>query len=438
MAIKQAQYNLTVKDGIDTYHFQTDDEMVKIVDDNNNIVGTFKEFAMEGKLANSGSYKDLKVNGIYKIRGLSGLPAGYDVVKTSILSVKSIGSIGTPDFTFYELISQSGEIYHNTVMGNSETGWTSGGTALKNSIKLMGNQIGDISKLTTNSKVSLVNAVNELKSLSDSNKSELASLGSNQEILKTHNHDERYVIKNGDSMIGDLLFDNGKSMQGKKFNGTRTNLIGMTASDDIEIGQSGTKININASEITFNKNKLWHQNNDGIGSGLDADLLGGTNHSNYARLDKGQVDFAGAVTAFRSMNAAGGFGFGTDSSKITTSFNPFGNGGIRVYNNGNNYHSFYGSGELVSEAYHEISSANRETGIKFKLNGNDGGIGFFRNNSSKHLGMWDWNRKKGVLTVSHSDGVVNFQEPVSVQGRKLFLQSGTPTGTIPAGSIWIS
>ena len=116
MAIKKAQYTVTKATGEDVYHFETDNKMVNILDGDGVLVGTLDDMIFAGKTVTSGSYMNIKVNGLYKVTNLTGLPAGYDLGKISILSVKAVGKVGTPDLIIYDLYSQSGDIFHNTVI----------------------------------------------------------------------------------------------------------------------------------------------------------------------------------------------------------------------------------------------------------------------------------------------------------------------------------
>ena len=173
MAIKRAQYSQTKVSGEDVYHFQTDGKMVKILDGSHNELGTLEEFGFTGKVVNGGSFRDLKISGNYMVKGLTDLPTGFPTGKISILSIKSVGQVGNPDLIIYNLYGQSGESYQNTVTKTGQSGWTEGGTTLKNSLTTIQNQIGTLSNLKTTSKISVVGAVNEIKSLLDSQGSTL-------------------------------------------------------------------------------------------------------------------------------------------------------------------------------------------------------------------------------------------------------------------------
>lgn len=437
MAIKQAQYKVTLQSGDDIYHFQTDNDMVKIVDKNKNILGTFKEFGFEGKTVTSGSFKDLKVSGIYKIQNVTGLPSGYSVGKISILSVKAVGDIGSPMLISYDLISQQGEIYHNTVMGNVATGWTSGGTELANTIKTITNQVGSVSSLKTTSKANLVNAVNELKGNIDTINRKVGSLGGDYGELKDHNHDERYVAKSGDTMSGHLNIVNNRYLQGLSTTGVSSKLIGIDSGNNIILGDSTLKLNIAGSDLRFNGKRIWHEDNGGAGSGLDADKLGGTSYLRYARTDK-ENSFEKSIITNGSLYSDDSLFFGKSYAGRRGGFTSDASGNISVSNNSNVTHRFLSSGMLQSTYGYELNAGARNVDLIFKLNTSEGGMGFYRNNNTKFLGIYNYEKDVRIGYFHHDTSELHLEKPLNISGRKLFLQGSTPTGSIPTGSIWIS
>lgn len=437
MAIKQAQYKITLQSGEDIYHFQTDDNMVKIVDGNKNVVGTFKEYAMEGKTVTSGSFKNLKISGIYKIQNVTGLPSGYAVGKISILSVRAVGKVGSPDFISYDLISQSGEVFHNTVFNGAETGWTSGGTTLKNTITTITTQIGTVANLKTKAKANVVNAVNELKNDADLLKTNFDKLNKDYDDFTKHNHDERYLSKSGDTVTGNLIVSNDNRLRGLRTTGASANLIGFNKTNDILLGETGVKLLASGSDIRFNGKKVWHEDNDGAGSGLDADKLGGVASSNYARTDRETKTSANFITE-RALYAGTGLHFGTTYDGRYGSIIGNSSGSIRVSNGKSTYHEFTSSGIFQSNQRHELMATSREASLRFRLNGSETGIGLYRSNNSKHLHFYNWTKSKRAGYIHNDTTQFYFDEPINISGRRLFLQGSTPTGSIPTGSIWIS
>ena len=195
MAVKRAKY--LVAD--DEYHFVTDDKALRVLDSNNNEIGTFRELGFEGKIITSGDYRDIKHTGVYRIKGVGGLPGNIPGDKESILTVTSIGDQNNPELTFYKVISPNGVILENTVSRSNQSGWGSGGVDLRNTITNINNILGDISKLQTDSK-NMTGAINELNSkinnVSDNSQSGLENLKKDS--------DNRYLFKWGDTVNGDL------------------------------------------------------------------------------------------------------------------------------------------------------------------------------------------------------------------------------------------
>ena len=134
MAIKNAEYQIKESGGFNVYHYTTNSGAVKILDSNKNILGTLNEFSFEGKIVESGSFKDLKISGLYKVKGVSDLPEEIQDGKIALLQVKAVGKINQPEFINYQVIYPNGTIYNKTVVGSNESSWSNGGTKLENTI----------------------------------------------------------------------------------------------------------------------------------------------------------------------------------------------------------------------------------------------------------------------------------------------------------------
>lgn len=65
----------------------------------------------------------------------------------------------------------------------------------------------------------------------------------------------------------------------------------------ISIGRSGgNNLVIDTNTLTYAGGTIWRDNNDGSGSGLDADLLDGRNGGDYAQINSGGPSFQGGIT----------------------------------------------------------------------------------------------------------------------------------------------
>lgn len=434
MAIKQAQYSITLANGEDVYHFQTDDKMVKIIDKNNNVLGTLKEFGFEGKVVTSGSFKNLKVSGLYKVSGLTGLPAGYDVGKISILSVKAIGTAGAPELINYDLISQDGDIYHNTIVGTKESGWSEGGTSLKNRLTSIVNNIGTLASLKTKNKTSLVGAVNELKDSSDLTTTKLNTLTTDFNGFKSHNHDARYPLKSGDTLSGHMRFTNNNALRGTKTTGEAVNLLNLDNSNRMKLGETGISLDILGSGLTFNGKKVWHEENDGSGSGLDADKLAGKGSDLYAALDV-ENRFKDNLVVEKNLYAGQDLYFGDSYANRKNQITSTIDGTLKIGKS--SPIEIDSAGKMRSFQDIVLDGRQRWVGLRFTLTGTKG-LGFERDNNNGRLVLHDWDEGKTGFSFNGKTGTMSIPNAIELQGRKLFLQGGTPTGSIPTGSVWIA
>lgn len=444
MAIKQAQYKITLANGEDIYHFETDDNMVKIVDGNKNVLGTFKEYGMEGKVVTSGAFTDLKVTGIYKVTNLTGLPSGYAIGKMSILSVKAVGRVGNPDLISYDLFSQTGDVYHNVVLGSTPTGWTSGGTTVKNALSTLTNGIGDLTKLNTTAKGSLVNSVNEVSLKLNSTASTLTTLTSDFATFKGHNHDDKYVIKSGDTMNGNLVMSNAKRVQFKSTTGSVVNLIGANEKNEILLGNANTPLMIYGSKATFNGSEIWHEGNDGSGSGLDADKLDGIDSSQFSQLAKENIFTKNQIFNQAVILGSNGSGYNriiykdSNNKEITAlKFEDNGKMVIQVKDGANDI-EVHPDGHIVTPSDITISSKDKWAGLRFSRDGVKKGIGFEIDRGSGNLAFHNWDNDKTGFYFDYDTGTIEFSSAISISGRKLYLQSSTPTGSRKTGDIWIA
>ena len=441
MAIKKAQYTVTKATGEDVYHFETDNKMVNILDGDGVLVGTLDDMMFTGKTVTSGSYMNIKVNGLYKVTNLTGLPAGYDLGKISILSVKAVGKVGTPDLIIYDLYSQSGDVFHNTVISGGASGWTSGGTALANTISSLGSSIGTLANLTTTVKTSIVGSINSLKSdLGVANTAITANANAITE-LENHNHDSQYISKSGDTMTGDLKVRNNNKFATMKTTGEVVSIARLDSLNKMTIGDSAIPLDILGSgAITINGRKVWTEDSDGNGSGLDADKLGGVANASFARKDIAN-SFTGSQTVDGEIIMSG-----SDVGKSTKlvwkdginlrgsiGFNQSGEFSIL----GNNSSVVFGANsDMKTDGSIIISSENKWNNLRFKRWNNKQGVGFELDRNSEDMLLHDWETGKNGFTFVKNSGEISFQRQILISGRRLYIQSGAPAGAT-AGDIWI-
>ena len=441
MAIKKAQYTVTKATGEDVYHFETDNKMVNILDGDGVLVGTLDDMIFAGKTVTSGSYMNIKVNGLYKVTNLTGLPAGYDLGKISILSVKAVGKVGTPDLIIYDLYSQSGDIFHNTVISGGASGWTSGGTALANTISSLGSSIGTLANLATTVKTSIVGSINSLKSELTTTDFAVTANAEAITVLQNHNHDSQYISKSGDTMTGDLRVRNNNKFATLKTTGEVISVAKLDALNKMTIGDPTVPLDILGNgAVTINGRKVWTEDSDGNGSGLDADKLGGVPNASFARKDIAN-SFSGTQTIDGEIVMAG-----SDAGKSTKLVWKDGNNlrGSIGFNQsgefsilGNNSNVVFGANsDMKTDGGIIISSEKRITNLRFTRNSNRLGIGMEQDRNTEDLFFYDWDNNRKGMTFIKSSGEMSFAKQILISGKRLFIQSGTPSGA-SAGDIWI-
>ncbi|KRL91707.1 hypothetical protein [Limosilactobacillus ingluviei] len=357
-------------------HFETDDKAVKIIDNNNNEIGTLKQLAFEGKPVSNISYRDIKRTGIYMVHGFNDrdLPTGVPNDKNCILSVTAVGSNpDNPDVIFYKIITPAGKTIENTVSGSAQSGWGEGGIDLRNTINTINNSIGRASDL---------GGVTIAQYAKD-NRDKITSLDgredSHYQEFKSHNHDDQYVKKSGDSMTGDLTF----SGSGK------TATISFDKVGKFTIGGDTQQTEIKGKgDLLYNGQRVVTTSKAG-GTGIDADTLQG--HHYYEFLDDGDILFSGFTmykdTSFRADSGAG---------RIT----------------------FNGSGDIVMNS---VTTLGLASGAKLSGNMLQASVG---------EEVYTWNNNSGTMWIK--------KDPyVGEQGKRLFIRQGEPYGDIPEGSVWI-
>lgn len=426
--MRNNRYNGT---SYDVLHYETDSKVVRVMNGNTDL-GNLEELLVKGKRENGKAITSIKVTGAYIIRNMTGLPTGLTNTSDLILLVVATGdTVGTPTMTLYQIIGRDGSIYSKTLVGATDSGWSTGGTGLQSTISTINQRIGNVSNLQTNSKV-LVGAVNEVRS----NLNSLAiQVNTTTENLNTHNHDGRYVNTSGNAslMATDLYVTQGKGLSIRRSNGGLANLISSNSAGGVEIGNVNSTLNLYGSQsLLHNGKKVWSEVNDGSGSGLDADLLDGLEASAFARKST-----ANTFTQLQTMSA--GIDLSNTSIRWGTGRLSFTGTAVNLTHGTRNLMSVTNTGHTTVPTMDlQGDFANgTESKLLFKLASGDKGIGFVRSNGNKNLRMYNYTSGSTVFTVAENDNVLQLQREVQIQGRKLFLQGSTPTGNIPVGSIWI-
>ena len=436
MAIKNAEYQIKESGGFNVYHYTTNSGAVKILDSNKNILGTLHEFSFEGKVVESGSFKDLKISGLYKIKSISGLPEAIPSGKIALLQVKAVGKINTPEFINYQVIYPGGTIYNKTIIGSTESSWSNGGTKLENTITTLLSNFGELSGLNTETKGSLVNALNEVNTNLNTTKNTLAGLNTS---FVAHNHDSRYIKKDGDDILGDINIPSTKGFYAKLSSGELRNLISTQSNGDLQVGNKKSVLNLySTNNLLHNGKKVWTEVNDGDNSGLDADLLDGLHGSDYAKSSTTNT-FTESNVFNKNVSIKGIVGLGDKLTVFSDSNNDF---------NINTDSSVAFNFRVDKEAKIHANSVYFDDGSVFGENRLAWGdptvesIGFLRNPAYKNeLWLHHWTKPgtSGSGRFFYADptnNTVNFDNSISISGRRMYMQGNQPTGSIPVGSIW--
>jgi hypothetical protein len=127
----------------------------------------------------------------------------------------------------------------------------------------------------------------------------------------THNHDSHYVNASGDTMHGDLNLEYYSGMPSLNFLRDDSTLVSRTYASGVdtdwitELSLNGTDIDAqmvfkNDGTLLVNNHKVWHEGNDGDGSGLNADLWNGHEFED-GMVFKGEIPDAADLNDYREI-----------------------------------------------------------------------------------------------------------------------------------------
>lgn len=418
MAIKNAQYKVKDTSGYDVFHFESNAKMVKVLNNDKSELGNLNEYLFTGKTVTSGAVTDIKVNGLYKLTNVTGLPSGVNTSKPVLLKVESFGSnVGVPEFIRYEVIDSLGNSFQMSSYGSTRSAWTNGGVRLQSSIDNLTSGIGSVSQLNTSHKSSAVGAINEVNSKVNKAQVDLSSLANS---FNKHNHDGVYLKVNGETtMNGNVNLASGAGLNARTGNGANVNVIkSLSSGSVIEVGNANSALNMRGSgELQYNGQRVVTIG--GNAEGLNAELLGGVKAENYARKDKDNTFTSGNV--FRGGLTTGKIEALSGNLNITAS-------GLNVSITGDSLKTnrFKAQATSSQPAVFSFAAANGDemTLSRLHTNGN-----LVMNNNK--IG-------KKIFEVQNADNIMRFEREIMIGGKKLYLQDSTPAGTNhPVGSIWI-
>lgn len=378
MATKKAKYKVAG----DTYHFETDAQMVRVLNRDNSVRGTVRELLFEGKEVHGGSFKDIKQTGVYQVTGLRDLPAGFPSNRKCILSVTAIGDPQHPDVILYRAISPSGVISETTVSNGMASSWGSGGVKLQNELKAIN---ADIAQMKGT----------EEDHHEDFLKHEIEQNHKLDELTQRfdkHNHDGRYVLKSGDMMTDTLNFGDGRAIGHVDAQGASTSAISFREGRVI-FGDETAPVEFHGQSLKFNNERVITEGNlnlikkyvgNVVASGNYISQNGDSVYGDLTFVDDAQILFKRSEGNEKVASIkADGYG--------TVSINGF-----------------------------EIDGGGQVQTIKFK--------------NSLYL---DASPHSDFISTPSFQADQLYVTNLVVNGKKVFLQQEQPSGDIPAGSVWL-
>lgn len=434
MAIKRAIYKQMNSEGteFDTLHYQTSTGVVEVLDDNKVSKGSLDSLLMKGLPVNSGDIKDIKVSGKYRVKGVSGLPTGTNSSEEYMLEVVSMGEdINNPILVNYMLTDKSGYMYYRTISEtNRDSGWSSGGTGMKNTINSILNTLGSSQNLKTSNKV-IVDAINELVDFKNNANRDL-------DELNNKDFDARYIRRDRTTNVSaDTNIQHGKGFNILLGNGSTINLIKSDLSGNTILGNADKALKISSSgDMTHNGSKIWTAGNDGAGSGLDADLLGGVPSSRYLTTDSdGQfsnnMTFNEGITLGDNKKITwkdkAGISVNTQSGATITSFSD---------TNGVTYASLNSIAGIQSNAL-TLTGGALNSSIEMRGKASDRGFSLSVDKNSGELKLVNSQNGAVLFNANKSDTAANFGNTIMVNGRHIYIQKEQPPTDAPVGSVWI-
>ena len=435
--IHSTDYHINGASG-DIAHFSTNDKVVHIFDDSKKDLGTLRDLYVRGKALSGVDFKTIKVTGLYTITGIKNVPGSVDTSKPVLLQVTAIGSPNSPDMVFYRLIDNKGNITECTVAGSNQSEWASGGVELKQIIDDISDALGNLSKLNTETNISLTDSINEVNSKAIANASSINDLTSK---FNSHNHDDRYLRLDGkNKMSNNLILPNYKSLYMENSKGVNLNTAYASKNDELIIGDNGYKdIKMQTKgKLYVNGHQVYTDANAGQGSGIDADKLDGVDSARFARLDKNNI-FNGDITISDSdfnINTYKHINFRGVDGQVKAGFRAGTQGGfVFQYNGTSESTQILSDGTYYTESRVVLDHDTGENAVVFKNKG-DNGIGFVRGGSTINIYNWNTGNKVASLGSGDDGNLISINQAPYIQGRRLFLQSNNP-GKAAKGSVWI-
>ncbi|MBO1087231.1 hypothetical protein [Enterococcus mundtii] len=432
---RTAKYNVVNEELVpEVVHYETSGEQVKLFDKDMVELGNLQQLLMNGISLEEHEVDitAIKYSGNYIVNEIKNSPINNLDDKTSILQATAVGEKGNPMFVHFKLVHPTGQIFHNTVVGQQESGWTSSGKTLQEQLENSNNQIDINKKAISNHSTAITQLEKITKETSDN--------------LSQHNHDGSYLKLSGGILEGNVSLRHGAKYKFVSSQGEEKDFAQYSVAKGATIGDVGTPMEfLSEGILKHNGKKVWSELSHGKGSGLDADLIQGVNGDDIAQLNRinyfkedirisknkslvFQDDGSGSGIFWRSTD-------GTQRAAIRVDTE----GKYQFYSKDGKAHTkIERDGKLSTDKGLFLNASANETTAIFGLTENDKGMGMYRNNSSKYLGFYNWSKGTRMAYFHQDQNFLYLDEAPSIMGRRLYMQSGTPSGSRTVGDIWIS
>lgn len=422
--------------GVDTMHFQTIPKSVVIIK-GGKVHANLDELLLTGKKLSNVDVNTIDVSGTYVGKNFKGLDDDFPLDKMTILSV---GAFNTGENETTKIITATNEdgktstmVVKKDKLGKvTKSKWIKSGAEAERRLEKVAYSVGDTSELETKVKDNVVGAINEISTELKEHKKSFDTHTKDFDKYKSHNHDDKYIQSKKGTVSGDMTLKNSVSILSEGRDGKVGNILRVGATDELIVGSEEFSLNLVGKDnsIIFNGEKVWTSKNDGVDSGLDADLLGGISHKKIPRLDKDN-SFLENITTNKQVSAGsaliGGMKIYEKAGRMT-----FTKDGVDLL-------ALDKSGRPTLVNHIVADGSNYEVGMRMSVAHKDyrKGMGFYRNNDSKYFGFYDWDKNARLGYFSHENGSLYLDNAPRIQGRALYLQSSTPSGKHTVGDIWI-
>jgi hypothetical protein len=423
----------------DTIHYETQAGQVKTTDSDGNIHSSVDELLLKGKLVESVSLNSVIETGLYKVKNVTESPFSLTADILYLLSVKTVGL--TTKQTMFNRVDNT--VYVRPIYNGTVGNWIR--LANKGDIDSLQSSIDDI--LTD---ISAINS--RLSSQDDRDDSLQSSIEQVESNLNSHHHDSKYLKQTGGNLTGVTSINNDTPFVGKNTGGSALNIGKVDASNRVVLGDSSAKTVIRASSKDLkvsdgtNEYKVFHAGSMGAGSGLDADSVDGIQGNKLALKDIDNIFGTDqTIGKGKSMMLQAEYGSGQAGSLFFKGGGGDQKGRIKVDSSGNMI--FYtnttdsfmvrSSGDTETRYDHVLNAKERQVAVRFKLNDLDKGAGLYMNNTSKQLGMYDWENGSWYFTTDRDSQIVEFYDSIKIKGHKFTIDWTAPSNPTE-GDVWVN